>query len=35
MALQPDGKIVVVGLSGADFALARYNTNGTLDTTFG
>jgi len=35
VALQPDGKIIVVGLSGADFALARYNPNGTLDTTFG
>jgi uncharacterized delta-60 repeat protein len=41
MALQPDGKIVVAGdsLSGADtasddFALARYNTDGTLDATF-
>ena len=38
MALQPDGKIVVAGKSaisgGEDFALARYNTNGSLDTTF-
>ena len=38
MALQPDGKIVVAGYSaisaGGDFALARYNTNGSLDTTF-
>ncbi len=37
VALQADGKIVVVG-SGrsrpADFALARYNPNGTLDTSF-
>ncbi len=35
MALQADGKIVVVG-SGADgdFALARYNPNGSLDTSF-
>jgi uncharacterized delta-60 repeat protein len=36
---QPDGKIVVVGRSGAgttpDFALTRYEANGTLDTTFG
>jgi len=35
----PDGKIVVAGTSnqgGQDlFALARYNTNGSLDTTFG
>jgi len=39
MILQPDGKIVVAGYAfvGADyvFALARYNANGTLDTTFG
>ncbi len=39
--IQPDGKIVVVGTSypqsgsGADFAVARYNTNGTFDTSFG
>jgi uncharacterized delta-60 repeat protein len=32
---QPDGKIVVVGRSGAgDFALARYKPNGTLDASF-
>lgn len=34
-----DGKIVAAGYSfngiGNDFALARYNTNGTIDTTFG
>ena len=39
MALQPDGKIVVAGLSDAGgnfhFALARYNTDGTLDGGFG
>ncbi|WP_018616587.1 Ig-like domain-containing protein [Segetibacter koreensis] len=34
MAVQSDGKIVVAGSSGIDFALARYNTNGNLDTTF-
>ncbi len=38
-ALQPDGKIVVAGSTsnnnGDYFALARYNTNGTLDTSFG
>ncbi len=34
VAIQADGKIVVAGTSGVDFALARYNTNGTLDTTF-
>ena len=36
-ALQPDGKIVLAGYtsSGAtDFALARYTSNGNLDTTF-
>ena len=39
LALQPDGKIVAAGYcmngSGADFCLARYHSNGTLDTTFG
>jgi uncharacterized delta-60 repeat protein len=40
VAIQPDGKIVVVGAApGANnfpiAAVARYNTNGTLDTTFG
>jgi uncharacterized delta-60 repeat protein len=41
VALQPDGKIVVAGLTGLtslaarDFALARYNTDGSLDTSFG
>ncbi len=34
VAIQTDGKIVVVGGSG-DFALARYNPDGTLDTSFG
>lgn len=38
--LQPDGKLVVAGYSTSsvtanDFALARYNANGTLDTSFG
>ena len=37
VAIQPDGKIVVAGFSnkngGYDFALTRYNTNGSLDTT--
>ena len=36
VAIQPDGKIVVGGSSATthkdDFAVARYNTNGTLDT---
>ncbi len=39
MALQPDGAILVAGQanngSNADFALVRYNADGTLDTTFG
>lgn len=42
LALQPDGKIVVVGstvaVSGSsqsDFAIARYNSDGSLDTSFG
>jgi len=42
VVLQTDGKIVVVGFTGAgsysalnDFALARYNSDGTLDQSFG
>jgi len=35
VALDPNGKIVVVGSKGGDFALARYDTNGNLDTDFG
>jgi uncharacterized delta-60 repeat protein len=36
VAIQPNGKIVVVGRGGpgADFAIARYNPNGSLDPTF-
>ena len=39
MALQADGKIVAVGdagggTTGGDFGLARYNANGSLDTSF-
>lgn len=34
-AIQSDGKIVVVGSDGNDFTLARYNTNGSLDSSFG
>jgi uncharacterized delta-60 repeat protein len=38
VAVQPDGKIVVVGSSGSAgyyiFALVRYNADGSLDTTF-
>ncbi len=40
MVVQPDGKIVVGGHTagfgrGVDFALARYNSDGSLDATFG
>jgi uncharacterized delta-60 repeat protein len=39
LAIQNDGRIVAAGLSDAagsdDFALARYNSDGTLDPTFG
>ena len=38
VAIQPNGRIVVVGYTGpsasSDFAIARYNQNGTLDTSF-
>ena len=34
ITLQPNGQIVVVGYAGNYLALARYNTNGSLDTTF-
>ena len=34
MLLQPDGKVIMVGGSASDFMLARYNADGTLDTTF-
>ena len=40
LAIQPDGKIIVGGTSqfgatGKDFTLVRYNSNGSLDSTFG
>jgi uncharacterized delta-60 repeat protein len=39
LALQPDGKILAAGVTGSpashDFALVRYNANGSLDTAFG
>ena len=35
LALQPNGKIIVVGSTGGDFGLVRYNPNGSLDPTFG
>jgi uncharacterized delta-60 repeat protein len=34
VALQSDGKIVVAGLSDYKFSLVRYNTDGSLDTSF-
>ena len=34
IAIQNDGKIVVGGSSNSNFALARYNLNGSLDSTF-
>lgn len=34
VALQSDGKILVAGSSAGNFALARYNADGSLDTTF-
>ncbi|MDQ3220105.1 MAG: CHRD domain-containing protein [Acidobacteriota bacterium] len=38
LVIQPDGKIIVAGRtsngSNTDFAVVRYNTNGTLDATF-
>ena len=33
-ALQSDGKIIVAGTSSLDFAVVRYNTDGSLDTSF-
>jgi uncharacterized delta-60 repeat protein len=35
VALQPDGKMVVAGYAQNDFAVVRYNPNGSLDTGFG
>ena len=35
MLIEPEGKIVTAGMSAGDLALARYESNGTLDTTFG
>ena len=34
IALQPDGKILLAGGANSDFAVVRYNTDGSLDTTF-
>jgi uncharacterized delta-60 repeat protein len=39
LAIQPDGKILLGGFcsngSNYDFCIARFNSNGTLDTSFG
>lgn len=35
VVVQPDRKIVVAGHVGLDFALVRFNENGSVDTTFG
>ena len=35
LVLEPDGKLVAAGGSDAGFALVRYNSNGSLDTSFG
>jgi uncharacterized delta-60 repeat protein len=35
LLIQPDGKLVIAGESSYEFLVARYNSNGTLDTTFG
>ena len=35
LAVQPDGKLVAAGVGNGDFALVRYNADGTLDTQFG
>lgn len=34
VVIQPDGKILAAGSAGNDFAIARYNTNGSPDNTF-
>jgi uncharacterized delta-60 repeat protein len=35
LAIQPDQKILTAGVGNGDFALVRYNANGSLDPTFG
>ncbi|MEZ5425144.1 MAG: hypothetical protein R2747_02660 [Pyrinomonadaceae bacterium] len=35
VVIQPDGKILIVGISGSDQFVARYNADGTLDNAFG
>src|SRR5262249_35037563 len=34
VAVQADGKVIAVGTDGSDFVVARYNTDGSLDTSF-
>jgi uncharacterized delta-60 repeat protein len=35
LAIQSDGKIIAAGVGNTDFAIARFNSNGTLDASFG
>jgi uncharacterized delta-60 repeat protein len=35
VAIQPDGRIVAVGIANGDFGVARYNSDGSLDSGFG
>jgi uncharacterized delta-60 repeat protein len=35
LMIQPDGRLIIAGESSYAFLVARYNSNGTLDTTFG
>jgi uncharacterized delta-60 repeat protein len=35
VAIQPDGKILAAGESGSEFAIVRYNVDGSLDRSFG
>jgi uncharacterized delta-60 repeat protein len=35
LAIQPDGKILLGGYCAGDFCIARFDSNGTLDTSFG
>lgn len=35
LLVEPDGKILAVGSAGEDFAVVRYNADGTLDNSFG
>jgi uncharacterized delta-60 repeat protein len=35
LAIQPDGKILLGGSCSGDFCIARFDSNGTLDTSFG